>query len=399
MSRFFRLVCLVGFFFLFASVAAADFSTASKNLSNSALDSLYPKIAGTDGSANVFVIWMEYADATEQRLYCAKSTDGGTTWGGPVQLSAGGQIYQFAGPYLCYSICVNEPFVHIVYNWRANDTDDWEIYYLRSVDLGATWDPPVQLSVNTSTSLYPDVAAQGNYVHITYQDDWPGNTVIMYKRISDNGGGAVDQTRRLTFSGSSSIPRIAVSLSGLHINIVYQDNYSGWKNIFYKHIYDSGAGPYDSRQLTFGTNDNHVSDITTSSGATNGEYVYIVYSARWPGNLDIMYKRLDNWGGAGFSTYTARLSYSATDGWAPAVDFDSSTNNVHICYDDDWPGNREVIYRKLPDYGGGGFTGQRVSWGAGTSAYATVTSAGAWAHIVWMDNTSGNYEIYVKYGY
>jgi hypothetical protein len=118
----------------------------------------------------------------------------------------------------------------------------------------------------------------------------------------------------------------------------------------------------------------------------------------WPGNWDIMYKRLNNYGAAGFATYTARLTYSETESSYPAVDFDSSSNNVHVSYQDVWTGNTDVMYRKLTNFGGAGFSGQRVSWGTGDSANATISSAGASAYIAWMDDSSGNYEILVKYG-
>jgi hypothetical protein len=56
------------------------------------------------------------------------------------------------------------------------------------------------------------------------------------------------------------------------------------------------------------------------------------------------------------------------------------------------------MYRKLTNLGGAGFTGQRVSWGAGDSSHSTIAASGNSAYIVWSDNTSGNYEIYVKKG-
>jgi len=40
-----------------------------------------------------------------------------------------------------------------------------------------------------------------------------------------------------------------------------------------------------------------------------------------------------------------------------------------------------------------------VSWGTGDSSSATVGASGAWAYVAWADDTSGNYEIYVKKGY
>lgn len=399
MHRVCRFVCLAAFIFLCTAVAKADFSAAAKNLSNSSGPSYYPEIAGMDGSNNVFVIWMEYIDATQQRLCFAKSTDHGVTWSAPQELTVWGQLHSFAGR--AYAIYVDEPRIHIVYNWRADDADDWDIWYQRSDDLGETWDyPPTAITANSTNSVCPDVAAQGEHVHVTFQDNWPGNYAIMYKRLTNYGAGIIDLNRRLTYSTTDAyFPAIAVSLSGLSLNIVYEDLSGSRLNIFLKHIYDSGAGAHDTRQLTFSTaSDNREPDIVTSAGNGDSQYVYIVYYANWPGNWDIMYKRLDSWGQTGFSTYTARLTYSATDSWSPAVDFDSLSNNIHISYHDSWPGNPDVMYRKLADYGGAGYTGQRVSWGTGYSTLSSVTSSGASAFIVWMDNTSGNYEIYVKYG-
>jgi hypothetical protein len=359
---------------------------------------MYPKIAGADGSPNLYLVWTEYVSTSEQHLCFAKSTNSGSTWGTPHQLTSGGQIHS-VWPSLAYSICVQEPYIHIVYNWRANDSDDWEIAYYRSDDSGATWDLPISLTNNSSSSLYPDVAARGSYVHVAYQDDYSGVEQIQYKRITNYGAGAVDKNRQLTSSGGVHIfPRIAISEFGEHVSIVYVNNYNTFYNIAYIHIYAYGAGAYDVRQLTTSASThNNFPDITTSTGADD-QYVYIVYTGSWPGNWDIMYKRLNSYGQAGFTTYTARLTYSTTESSFPAVDFDSSSNNVHVTYYDIWTGNPDVMYRKLTNFGGAGFTGQRVSWGTGDSSGSTLTSAGAYAYVAWMDDTSGNYEILVKYG-
>jgi len=56
------------------------------------------------------------------------------------------------------------------------------------------------------------------------------------------------------------------------------------------------------------------------------------------------------------------------------------------------------MHRRLTDFGGGGFTGQRVSWGTGNSAHSTIAAIDSGAYIAWADNTSGNYEILIKKG-
>lgn len=409
MAKYLRaLVFLVGGLILLAPLAQADLASPSKNLSQSELDSVFPKVVQVQGTNTVLVCWIE-TNGTCDFLYFVKSTDGGNTWGKSKMLSLTGQIQENdetggeLGNYYALGMAVQAPYIHIVIQWRSSETDDFEIRYRRSADLGDTWESWRQLTDNATDSRFPDVVARGSYVHVAYQDSWPGNEDIMYKRIADYGGGAVDKTRRLTNSSSESFyPRIAASSDGSIVSVVYEDSMAGAFNIYLKSMDSEGAGTLYTRQLTFGTDPfygwNGLPDIATSSGvAPDDQYVYLVYQTLWPGNMDIMYKRLDNYGlASGGTTYTARLTYSDTDSQSNAVDFDSATNDIHISYQDSWPGNNDVMYRKLASFGGAGFSGQRVSWGTGDSSQSAVAASIGNAYVVWADDTSGNYEIYIK---
>ena len=392
------LLCLTSF-------VRADFSSPSKNLSNSpSFASKFPKIDRVDNTTNVFAIWVE-TDGTEDILYFSKSINAGTTWSAPYALTTNGQILtqdDLTDDY-AFSFVVADPYVHVVIQWRQDDTDDYDIWYIQSADLGDTWDIWKALTTNDYESRFPDIDARGTYVHVAYQDDWPGNDAIFYKRITNYGAGAVDQTRRLTYSSTDAYyPRIAVTTSGYTVNIVYEDEYSGQYNIFYKHIDDYGAGAFETRRITSNaTYWNGRPDVTVGWNTYEPD-VYIVYETDYTyGTMyhDIIYKRLDSWGHAGGTIYTARLSYSTTDSRSPYIDYDNVYDSVQICYHDDWSGNNDVMYRKFLNGGGAGFTGQRVSWGTGDSAHATLAAHGQWAWVVWSDNSSGNYEIYLKDGY
>jgi len=399
------LVFFLGLLASLASLAQADFTAPAVNISKSALQSKYPKIAAIEGTALVFAVWVE-TNGTNDYLYFSKSTDSAATWSTPFQLSVNGQILTQDDLYddYAFSLCVSDPYVHIVIQWRANPSEDYDIYYIRSTDLGDTWDffSWNALTVNDADSMYPDVAAYGQYVHVAYQDYWPGNFDIMYKRIPNYGDAGPDLTRRLTFSASDSWwPRIAVSNGGYFVSVVYQDVYSDRFNIFFKSIGDYGAGSYATYQLTYTTTGwNGRPDIVTGIGSLSYEqYVHIVYETDYPGNFDIMYKRLSNYGSNPVEILTNRLSYSTTESRSASISYDTGYNYMHVSYHDNWPGNNDVMYRKMSGPSGGAYSGQRVSWGSGDSAHATNAASGAWAYVAWSDNTSGNYEIYVKYGY
>ena len=375
------------------------------NVSNSSTNSFVPKVVRIPGTNDLFAIWIEAVSATQNDLFFAKSTDGGATWMSRWNLASGGQIMEggWASDLLTIGIAVDDPYLHIVMQWRPDDSYDFEIYYLRSEDLGATWLGWYALTNNSTDSRYPDIAVYGEYVHVTYQDSWPGQEDIMYKRIPNYGtNGAVDHTRRLTYSTTDAyFPRIAVSNGGYCVSVVYQDVWGDNYNVFYKHIDVYGSGAYQTKQLTFGTGGlgwNGLPDIATSVDSADEQYVYIVYQAYWPGNREIIYKRLTGFGSGSFSTYTARLTYSDAESRTNTIEFDSAFNCVHIAYQDAWPGNFDIMYKKFLSYGGAGFSTQRVSWGTGDSIDACVFDSGQWAYIIWSDNSSGNYEIYIKFG-
>jgi hypothetical protein len=407
----FSLFLFFALLFALANLAKADFTAPAKNLSSTLTGThLYPKIASLPGTNTAFVVWIQVI-GLEDYLYFSRTTDGGASWSAPFQLTMAGQIRAHSGDaekdweedYYTFSIAAAGNYVHVVFQWRINESDDFEIIYLRSSDLGATsqnWDIWKYLSDNATDSIHPDVAAYaGEYVHFTYTDSWPGNKEIMYKRLTGHGSGDL-LTRRLSFSSTDSMfPRVAVEDGGFNVHIVYQDWLSGNWGIMYKRIPLYGAWTFDTYQLTTSSAWNGFPDIVVSAGSPpEDQYIYIVYQTTYPGNREIMYKRLDSYGAPGFSTYTARLTYSSAESRSNSVDFDNGCNIIHVSYHDLWPGNNDVMHKMFPSLGGAGFTTQRVSWGTGDSSHSTVAATDPGAYIAWSDASGGGYDIYVKKG-
>ena len=121
--------------------------------------------------------------------------------------------------------------IHVT--WHDNSPGNFEIYYKRSTDGGTTWQPTKRLTWNSGNSSYPAIAIDpSRNIHVVWSDDTPGNYEIYYKRSTD--GGATWTTQRLTWnSGESSYPAIATDPSG-NIHIVWRDNTPGNYEIYYK---------------------------------------------------------------------------------------------------------------------------------------------------------------------
>jgi len=89
---------------------------------------------------------------------------------------------------------------------RANDY----IFFRASTNNGVSFGIPINLSNNTGFSANPQIAASGNNVYVTWQDNTPGNNDIFV--ISNNQpfgfGTPINISNNL---GGSVMPQISAS--------------------------------------------------------------------------------------------------------------------------------------------------------------------------------------------
>jgi len=91
-----------------------------------------------------------------------------------------------------------------------------------------------------------------------------------------------------------------------------------------------------------------------------------------------------------------RLTWNTGDSAYPAVAVNSA-KNIHIVWVDDVSGNMEIYYRKSLDSGATWSAIKRLTWNAGYSSVPRIAiDSSDNIHIVWMDDSPGNPEIYYK---
>jgi len=92
---------------------------------------------------------------------------------------------------------------------------------------------------------------------------------------------------------------------------------------------------------------------------------------------------------------TTRLTWSGGPSLKPVMAVDSS-KNYYVFYADETPGNYEIFFKKSTD-SGTTWTTRRLTWNAGTSQGVDVTiDTDDNIHLVWMDTTPRNFEIFYK---
>jgi hypothetical protein len=274
--------------------------------------------------------------------------------------------------------------------WQDLTPGNWEIYYRRSLDTGATWDMAKRLTWTANDSFSPAVALDsGNIVHVVWSDNSPGNYEIYHRRSTD-GGTTWGTIQRLTWTvGSSSSPAIAVDTDNV-IHVVWEDLSSGKARIYYKKSTDQGQTWSTSQTLTSSSGNSMTPALAIDSDKT----LHVAWCDDTPGNPEIYTKNSADGG----STWSAakRLTWTSGKSYDPAIAAGSG-HSLFVVWDDDTPGNYEIQAKRSTDQGTTWSTAQRISWTGGDSvAPGIVIESGGAVHVVWSDSTPGNPDLYYR---
>ena len=273
--------------------------------------------------------------------------------------------------------------IHVV--WDDETPGNREVYYKKSTDAGSTWTTK-RLTYSSSSSRDAVVAIDSNdHIHVAWMDESPGNSEIYYKKSTN--GGANWTTKRLTYnSGASFSPAITVD-SNDHIHLVWDDDSPLDSEIFYKRSTDGGA-TWTTKRLTYNSLNSWYPIIAVASN----NHLYVVWHQFSPSETEIYLKRSTN---GGVTWTTKRLTYNSGYSRYPAIAMDSN-DHIHLVWDDDSPGNLEIYYKKSTD-GGTNWTTKRLTDNSGGSKEPSIAvDSGNRIHVVWMDLTPVNYEIFYR---
>lgn len=245
--------------------------SAPKNISNTATQSVSPAIETSSGN-RIQIVWTDETVGEITQLFYANSSDGGNTFSSPANISntsdnldnpivravgsVVGAIWEAQGPqYGIYRVRstdngatfgtalnissdnttpVYNPAigidgtnrVHIAASAAIGSPTQFDIFYSRSTDGGATFTSPVNLSGSSLDSRYPVVIAVGaNNVVIAWSETFCNATCekrIRVRRSTDGGatfGASTTPTTLITSSEDSDF-----DIYGLNLYLVYQEN-------------------------------------------------------------------------------------------------------------------------------------------------------------------------------
>jgi len=277
--------------------------------------------------------------------------------------------------------------LHVV--WNDNTPGNSEIFYKKSTDGGATWSADQRLTWSSGDSSHPAIAVDSfGHIHLFWFDNTPGNYEIYYKKSAD-GGATWASNRRITWTpGTSERPDIAVDPSD-NFHVVWQDNAPGNMEIYYVNSTDGGATLTRRQRLTWTAGESEMATALASDGT-----VHVVWYDDTSGNREIYHKKTMDLGESW--TKSRRLTWNSGQSYCPSMSADSS-GGLHLVWVDSSPGNFEIYYRKTTDGGTNWSVAQRLTWNIGDSDIpAIAVDPSDNLHVVWIDSTPGNLEIYYR---
>jgi hypothetical protein len=256
----------------------------------------------------------------------------------------------------------------------------------------------VNLSNNTGTSSYPQLAVSGINVYVIWEDtsSASGSFDIFFKRSTDNGKAFGDIINLSNNTGNSINPQLAVS--GSNISVVWEDEITNNPfNNTYNNNDNSGilyAASTDNGK-TFGdiinlSNNNNSADNKTAVNpqlAVSGSNISVAWEEYSQGqNGDVIFKRSTDNG----QTFGDIINLSNNTGNSINPQLAVSGNNIYAVWSDNSAGDYDIFLSRSAD-GGGNFSKRtNLSIVVGNSLTPTIAVSGDNVFVAWRDFIIGS---------
>jgi len=302
------------------------------NVSNDAADSSALQIIA-DTAGNLFVAWEN--DTLNLAIIFSRSTDGGVTFSTPARVSAN------AGASVSPQMAV-DPGGNISVVWVDVTFGHSDISFSRSADHGATFSTPKSLSNNIGSSVNPQITVDltGN-INVAWENNGPGNFDIFFSRSVDKGATFSTPKNLSNSLGQSRSPQIALDAGG-NINVVWTDNNPPDVSPDILFVRSSDGGTTFSAAQNVSHNSGSSSNPWLSVDA--GANINVAWEDNTPGNQDIFFARSTDSG----ATFSTPVNLSEDSGLSSEVQVAPDKNgNINVAWQDNTPGSSQILFSRF----------------------------------------------------
>ena len=199
----------------------------------------FGRAVAMDGAGGVHVAWLSGPvldptdpGATLGQVFYRRSPDGGASWEPPRPLTP--TPLPFTG-----HPKVAAAGLHVYVVWHGPSDGTLKVFLAHSADAGVHWEAPRLLSDNPHGmgTAWPSVAAWGDAVHVVWAD-WRTGAPEVYLRSSPDGGRDWTPVRRVSSDDGRSSWTPSVAAQGATVHVAWTDE---------RHNIDGEGRPYDCR--------------------------------------------------------------------------------------------------------------------------------------------------------
>jgi hypothetical protein len=247
------------------------------------------------------------------------------------------------------------------------------------------------ISNNPGNSTDPQISTYQNNVYLVWTDDTTGNRDIYYKRSVDNGTTFGSSENLSNNPGNSTDAQISTYQNNVYL--VWTDDTTGNGDIYFKRSVDNGTTFSETRNLS--TNNTSPSSGAQITGI--GSNVYVVWQDMASGSNEIFYRHSNNTGERfrGVSELSNTLSVDGESALYPRIS--ATGENVYVVWQDKVSGSNEIFLRESND-AGNKFSGiKNLSRNnTGDSITPRIASSGNNVFVVWTDSEPGKPQIFAR---
>lgn len=355
------------------------------NLTNNPRDSVYGQVAAWNNS--VYVVWQESMPAGGRNydIFISKSENKGDAFASPINLSNNEGFSEHP------QIASYGNNVYVV--WADNTSENKEVMFARSVDDGATFEEPQNLSNNPSDSFNQEIAVAANQVYVVWLDSENDGNVI-YLKASADGGANFGETIEISRNANDlTLPKVAASGGKVYLTWNVMDDDLG-DSLFFVGGSENGATLGNITKL------NREGDAGEAQIVAYGNTVSVIsggpYSFEDSGLL--LTKSLD---GDSFADPVEIDAYGKfTDPMnVEGVAYDHvGRRGLYVAGQVFVSGNEEILLLQISGGDSKVTALANLSRNPGISECPSIAIAGNNLYVVWEDLTPGNHEILLARG-
>jgi hypothetical protein len=272
------------------------------------------------------------------------------SFGTPINVSnSGGALYSTTVDHL-HQMAVSGNNVYLV--WSDDSSGNAEIYVAKSTDYGTSFGSPLNISNNAGRSYHPQLSVSGNNVYVTWDDTTGSSNQHIFVSSSTDGGNSFGSPVKLDNGNAATNPRISSSGSNVFVAwsgsppLGFPSNLGS--EISFAASTDSGAtfhAPLDISNTVGSTS-------SEPQVLVSGNNLYVIWAESSSGNYEVLLRKSTNFG----SSFGPTINISNNSGlsawqaeYLPQII--ASGNNIYVTWRDSTPGPINVFFSKSSDAG------------------------------------------------